>query len=157
MARNLPDLGIITAARLGKECPVLPAMSEYDYSLLLVWPNRHPDNTQYHWMEPTCAFNFRLSYGNQWQDMRWVQFLCSDADITTQDRLVESGGDRPERLTATATSQPLQHQPLPTSAPQILETIPEGTDEDGSSNPSLLVYNPHDEALRKAGEEALHC
>ena len=86
--------------------------------------------------------------------MRWIQFLISNhVSLDGQEPTLDSQG----RMTAAAAHDPVPQVEQHGSAPQMLETIVEGTDEDGSSNaPSLLVYDQQDDELFRAGQRALH-
>ena len=61
IANAMPDVGTITAARLGKGCAVLPSVEGYDYAMMIAWPSNHPDNAIYHWTSPHSVVNFRQS------------------------------------------------------------------------------------------------
>ena len=49
LAAQLPDINTVVAARFGKQAAILPPMSKYDTSLVIVWPHHHPDNMYYLW------------------------------------------------------------------------------------------------------------
>ena len=127
--------------------PVLPGMSEYRASLLITWPQSHPDNTHTHWIEPTSTFNFRQSYGEFWEQYHWVQLLCSEHPYTA----VTDSSRR--ELPAGNPGQANDSEGIQVGQP--LQSIPEEVSEDFSDDVSLMVYDQQDPELVSAGKEAL--
>ena len=60
-------------------------MSEYDTSLVIVWPQHHPNNIHYLWLEPTTTLlDTKHSHGESSHQMRWFQMLYSAKHSVTQ-------------------------------------------------------------------------
>jgi len=151
LASQLSDVEHLVAARYGKATAVLPPTSEYISSLIIVWPQQHPDNVFFQWMDPTSTFNFRQSYGHDYENLRWFQLLCADETImstTAPDRASEA-------VTADDAPGPgTDASPADVQVGQPLETITEGSNED--DNVSLIVYDTTDDDLVTHGKLALH-
>ena len=151
VASQLPDVRQVVAARYGKGTAILPSVSEYHTSLLLIWPKDHPDNIKFHWLDPSSVFNFRQSIGAEWEATRWFQLLCvngtppqaqnTQAEANTAE--VTAAVPAPEAVTAEV------------NVGDPLSPIQEGDNEDAMSEQSLLVYNTSDEQLVKHGKLAL--
>ena len=139
LASQLPEIDNLIAARIGRKVSVLPGMSEYRASLLITWPQSHPDNTHTHWIEPTSTFNFRQSYGELWDQYHWIQLLCSEHPHTavTDSSRRELPAGNPEQAND---SEGIQ-------VGQPLQSIPEEVPEDLSDGISLIVYDLEDSEL----------
>ena len=148
-------LSNVVAARCGRGVPSLPPVRGYEDSLLLTWQG-NVDNTKEHRFAPTEQFNFRLSFGRNWEQTRWVQFLLTnEAEAQAIESLPSTpeGNERNDTARETRTGEP---ELTPRNVDGGLSPIPEGTDEDASSVGSLVVYNTADKELVKAGRTAAH-
>ena len=166
LATLLPDVLNATAARLGNAVSTLPGVSEYEDAVLITWCKSQPDDQHFHWMSPKASFNFRQSYGPEWATYSWVQLLTSlptnkhsSEAVVAEGRRVQRGP--PEAEVADGSAAGTQEVRQSAEIGQPLETIAEGSDEEQSDDDpgdghSLLVYDQSDEALAKAGDEALH-
>ena len=143
-----------TAARVGSGVATLPSMSEFNNALMVTWSQRNPDDVHFHWMNPNVAFNFRYSYGNSWETISWFQLLSTSTNTLSpalETSVVES--ERPEASVADGRRNEIEST---VEVGQPLDTIAEGTDEDGiSEDMSLVVYDTSDEALVRSGKLAL--
>jgi len=138
LAPQLPDIHSVTAARFGKQVAVLPPMSEYDTSLVVVWLQDHPENTHYLWLNSATSLNIKHSYGELCHQMRWFQMLCSANYSVTQPNEHDSDVDMRDETESRET---------PTTDVQVgqsLETIDEHSDENEDDESPLIVRNTTD-------------
>ena len=133
----------IVTARLGQGVVSTTIPSEYTFSVMMSWYCNYPENITFHWVQPTNTFNFRQSFGKDWERVQWVQLLAME----DEEAMIKT--------TESPVSAPTAQTDVSTEVGRALETITEGSNEDESEAGSLIVCNTEDADLVKAGEEAL--
>ena len=109
----------VAAYRVGTGMSSIPGVSDYATTSMMTWHKNEPSDYTFHDIPMPQSVSLRDTFGEQWQDIRWIQFhTLSDDGFPAIEEVDTPAGE------ATPRPQPSADRFQPT-----LDTIPEGSRE----------------------------